>query len=260
MISLFKSKIIIFIRSMWVYKLYLFLFNNKIYKSIKNEVIFYSSLHIPSDALVFDVGANIGDKSAMFSKLCKSIVAIEPDVRNHKLLKFRFSLNRKISVVNSAVGGKNHKALFHINTPGSPANTLSKKWKEILEDPKANRWSKSLKFELSYMVEVLTIESLITNYGLPYFIKIDVEGYELQVIKGLNTPIPILSFEANLPEFREETLNCVWELHKISNKTTFNCIDSNHKFFFKENRNLDSIINWLRGTDQKYFEVFCFSV
>jgi len=44
-------------------------------------------------------------------------------------------------------------------------------------------------------VELVTLESLFVRYGIPQFCKIDVEGFEVEVLKGLNQPIPQLSFE-----------------------------------------------------------------
>ena len=44
-------------------------------------------------------------------------------------------------------------------------------------------------------VPVLTVDSLISEFGLPYYVKIDVEGYELEVLRGLSTQPPLLSFE-----------------------------------------------------------------
>ena len=44
-------------------------------------------------------------------------------------------------------------------------------------------------------VPVTTLDELIARHGLPAFCKIDVEGYELEVLCGLSRPIPALSFE-----------------------------------------------------------------
>jgi hypothetical protein len=57
---------------------------------------------------------------------------------------------------------------------------------------------------------------------MPSFIKIDVEGYEAEVMKGLNSKVPILVFEANLPQFAIETLACLKKLHEIDERAIFN--------------------------------------
>ncbi len=47
-------------------------------------------------------------------------------------------------------------------------------------------------------VPVTTLDALIAQHGLPAFCKIDVEGFELAVLRGLSQPIPALSFEVVL--------------------------------------------------------------
>lgn len=242
-----------------IYLFYLRLFRKPAYSSYQDEILFYKELRIPKNSLVFDIGANIGDKSALFSNFCQKIIAVEPDKFNYNILQKRFRYNSKIEIVNSAVSNKIGKEMFYVNSKGSPANTLSEKWKKNLEDPAANRWSKMLKFEMTYEVDVVALDDLIKKYGTPYYIKIDVEGYELEVIKGLKTPIPVLSFEANFPEFRMETLNCIEEIRTVSNNTVYNCINSEHNYFWPQHKNYSFITNWLKETDLKYFEVFCFN-
>ena len=44
-------------------------------------------------------------------------------------------------------------------------------------------------------VPVTTLDHAIESYGLPRFCKIDVEGFELEVLKGLNHVLPCISLE-----------------------------------------------------------------
>lgn len=43
-----------------------------------------------------------------------------------------------------------------------------------------------------------TIESLIQKHGIPSYVKLDVEGYELQVVLGLESKVRLLSLEYHL--------------------------------------------------------------
>ena len=64
-------------------------------------------------------------------------------------------------------------------------------------------------------VKVTTLDQLIQEYGLPVYCKIDVEGYELQVLQGLSTPIPMLSFEY-VPAAMSRAKDCVLRLCELA--------------------------------------------
>ena len=58
--------------------------------------------------------------------------------------------------------------------------------------------------------------------GVPIFVKIDVERYELNVIRGLQRPVPFYTYEVSLPEFRSEGLQCVEILGCLAAAGKFN--------------------------------------
>jgi hypothetical protein len=67
-------------------------------------------------------------------------------------------------------------------------------------------------------VVIDTLDNLIAKYGLPKFIKIDVEGFELDVLKGLTNPVPIISFEYATPEHTVRLFECIEMIEKLSPK------------------------------------------
>ena len=194
------------------------------------QIHFYRSLlpELQPGDLIFDVGANGGLKTDLFLRMGARVIAIEPDETNQSILRERFlkfRLSQKpVVIVGKAVSDKSATESMWIDGPGSAVNTLSQKWATALNENKARHTYGhcGLDFAKSKTVETTTLEDLIAQYGRPRFIKIDVEGYELNVIRGLQHPVSCLSFEVNLPEFRPEGQQCVSLLAGLTPHGQFN--------------------------------------
>ena len=50
-------------------------------------------------------------------------------------------------------------------------------------------------WDIQAPTEVTTLDQLLAEFGTPAFCKIDVEGFELEVLQGLTFPLPSFSFE-----------------------------------------------------------------
>lgn len=210
-----------------IYGIYWSMADRRIIDARQREVNFYLSLleGFRRGGLIFDVGANVGYKSDIFLRLGANVVAVEPDEFNQEVLRqkfLRYRLKRRpLVVVGKAISDKSSIQKMWIDAPGSAKNTLSQKWAETLRDDES-RFGQRLGFGQWKEVETVSIEELIVAHGLPFFIKIDVEGHELSVLRGMRQPVPYLSFEVNLPEFRQEGLECVRVLARLSRDGEFN--------------------------------------
>jgi hypothetical protein len=71
-------------------------------------------------------------------------------------------------------------------------------------------------------VPVTTLDRLIARHGPPEHLKIDVEGYELEAVRGLSAAVRVISFEANLPTFRAETVGVLERVVQLSPGARFN--------------------------------------
>ena len=213
------------------------------------QVTFYRELLIGyrKGDLIFDVGANVGDKTDVFLRLGARVVAIEPDESNQgilreKFLKFRLA-PKPVVIVGKAVSDFVKVETMYVDGPGSALNTLNPKWVDALKGNK-KRFEKTedrLDFDQHIEVQTTTLEQLIATYGTPYFVKIDVEGYEKRALLGLKRSVPFLSYEVNLPEFRSEGLECVKLLEGLDKDGKFNYATD-----FHEGLQLDT---WLDARD-----------
>ncbi len=178
--------------------------------------------------LIFDVGANVGGKTDVFLRLGARVVAVEPDRTCAKSMEERFldfRLNpRPVTIVTRAVSDRVGSQEMLIDGPGSAVNTMSPKWAESLKAKRSEFVYAhcGLEFAETKVVETITLAELIVQHGVPFFVKIDVEGHEASVLRGLHQPVPYLSFEVNLPEFRAEGMDCVRILEGLDPAGRFN--------------------------------------
>lgn len=191
-------------------------------KAVKKELDFYSTF-LADCSLVFDIGANDGHKTIVFKKISKKVIACEPDPLNLEILAAKFKNNSSIIIEPFALTDKTGTANFYIQEQGSPLNTINPDFKELLVADNKQRWNTEIEFSNTVLtVNTITLDVLIAKYGVPDFIKIDVEGNEKNVIKGLFSPVPCISFEVLLPEFLDDALESIDKILSLSPNMHFN--------------------------------------
>lgn len=202
--------------------LYISIFSPAKRNEFDRELSFYRSF-LPSCKLIFDIGANDGHKTVVFERLGDKIIACDPDPFNIDLLNTRFRNKKNVIVIPMAVTDRIGKADLFIEKPGSALNSINPGWKRILEADRSSRWNEPVKFSDSVLtVATTTLDELIGRYGLPDFIKIDVEGNEKNVLKGLTHPVKHVSFEVLLPEFLSDAMECMDLVCSNNPNTLFN--------------------------------------
>lgn len=146
----------------------------------------------PGAALVFDIGAHAGDRVTAFRRLGARVVAVEPQAIMAGWLRARFALDPGVSVLKAACGPAEGSATLAVNTANPTVSTLSNAFVDATKG--AAGWE-GQRWDGAAQTRVTPLDALIAAHGLPDFIKIDVEGYEAEVLAGLTRPVPRLAFE-----------------------------------------------------------------
>jgi hypothetical protein len=81
---------------------------------------------------------------------------------------------------------------LYVNSRNPTVSTVSADFVRAAE--RAGGWEEQV-WDASVTVPCITLDWMICDYGCPTFVKIDVEGFEDQVLAGLTAQVPALSFE-----------------------------------------------------------------
>ena len=157
----------------------------------------YGQFVSPGD-LCFDIGANIGNRTEAFLKLGAQVIAVEPQPACVQSLRQRFGSDPRVTIVDQAVDTEAGEREIFICS----SNTLSSMSPEWIDKARENPHFEGCRWDDQVTVNTTTLDALIEVYGQPTFCKIDVEGFERNVIGGLSQPIAALSFEfaSNQPD------------------------------------------------------------
>lgn len=168
---------------------------------------FYRQWIRPGD-LCFDVGANVGERALLFLALGARVVAVEPQPACVAAL--RAIDDERLAIEEVALGAEPGTATLRI-ADASTISSLAEGWIERVRESGrfvGNDWQETLE------VAVSTLDALVARHGTPAFCKIDVEGYEAEVLEGLSQPLPCLSFEFT-PEWAESAERALARLEHL---------------------------------------------
>lgn len=189
-------------------------------KELMNNILTKLSFE-PSNYNCVDVGANIGNHSILLSNFFKKVTSFEPQKEVFEVLTLNTRKIKNISIINKGL------------------STIQKK--EIIKIPKNKRGMGSLVYnfaENTYFSESINLINYDKNFNEEIsYVKIDVEGYELEVIKSMHLNIkrfmPVVSFECNPTQ---SGLNRNIEIFNILRSYGYDC------FYVEKEHFIDKLI------------------
>ena len=193
--------------------------------------------------LVFDVGAHLGDRTAAFRTLGARVVALEPQPAVRRWLVRLVGRKPDVSVRAEAVGRAVGTARLVLSHRTPTVSSLAEDWPSTM--PERNRGFRGVRWDDSVEVPVTTLDALIEHHGLPRFCKIDVEGYEAEVLAGLSHRIPALSVEfvAGALDIAQA---CVRRLEALGGYEFNAVVGEERSFMSKRWLGADDMVAWLR--------------
>ena len=161
---------------------------------------------VEAGQIIFDVGANIGQKADFFIEIGAKVICFEPQPHCVEVLNQKYGNNDKVAIVNKGLADRPGEMQLSISSDLNVLSTFSEKWK-------TGRFA-GVNWDQKVTVEISTLDEMIQVFGCPQFCKIDVEGLEYLVLKGLSQPIPCLSFEFTR-EFIEDAKKSIAHLETL---------------------------------------------
>ena len=157
--------------------------------------------------LCFDIGANRGDFTLAALGKGYDVVALEPAPRVFAQLVNNFIYNPNIIPLRFAVSGSDYERVEFYEADEDGLSTLNPDWLTSDSMPYAGKPYRTIS------ATTITLDTLALKYGVPDLIKIDVEGAEWSVFKGLSSKMGTIAFEWTLATLADHQLQLEYLLH-----------------------------------------------
>lgn len=133
------------------------------------------------DDLIYDVGAHLGEDSAFYLALGYRVVAVEADPQSAAKLRDRFAReigDGRLTLIEGAISESARDVTFHAN-PDAALGTASPAFAEC--NRRLGLPSRPV------TVRGIAFDALLSEHGVPYYLKVDIEGSDQLCLEGLKS-------------------------------------------------------------------------
>ena len=142
--------------------------------------------------LAFDIGAHVGNRVRIFRRIGARVIAVEPQPDFVSVLRLLYGRDQNVLIEASGVAAGPGEGKLHLSTRTPTVSTFADSW---MNDVQTGRRFQRIRWDTVISVPLVSLDELIARHGEPQFCKIDVEGFEHEVLGGLSQPLAALSFE-----------------------------------------------------------------
>ncbi|QBF30540.1 FkbM family methyltransferase [Thalassococcus sp. S3] len=205
---------------------------------------FYREVLEPGN-VVFDVGAHVGTRARAMRAAGAKVVAVEPQDLFAGFL--RRTLPQDITLIEAALGAAQRQARMAVSSRHPTVSSLQDSFVAQAEDAPG---FDHVRWDRQQTVKMTTLDRLITEFGVPQYIKIDVEGYELDVLLGLTQPVEMISVEY-LPGFPDLTRAVIDRLSQLGPYRFNPMAGERTAFLWSDWRDAEETTAWLEKLPAK---------
>ncbi|MEE4298820.1 MAG: FkbM family methyltransferase [Pseudomonadales bacterium] len=198
----------------------------------------YGELLTPGD-LAIDVGAHVGTRTRALRGVGVRVLALEPQALFARWL--RHTLPRDVVLIEAAAGPRATTAELAVS---SRHPTVSSLQTDFVEGAAEAPGFGHVRWDRRERVTMVTLDDLILEHGAPAYVKIDVEGFELEVLAGLSQAVPLISVEY-LPGFPRLTEAVLERLETLGRYRFRPIVGERSGFLWDDWRDAAAVRRWL---------------